>query len=58
MPQSKFVGPVKTYGTDPNDWIAVLSLTYVSKNFLFTEDAEARTEVDMIKSKQSLLAMC
>jgi competence protein ComEC len=53
---AKFVGPVKTYGTDLNDWSAVLSLTYGNKKFLFTGDAEARSKVDMIKSKQSLIA--
>jgi competence protein ComEC len=52
-----FVGPVKSYSTsDTNDWSAVLKLTYGKKSFLFTGDAEFKSESDMIKSKQNLRA--
>lgn len=53
---SKFVGPVKTYGDDLNNWSAVLHLTYGKNTFLFTGDAESKSESDMIKSKQTLKA--
>lgn len=53
---AKFVGPVKTYGDDLNDWSAVLHLTYGKNAFLFTGDAEAKSEADMIKDKQTLKA--
>lgn len=52
-----FVGPVKSYSTsDTNDWSAVLKLTYGKKSFLFTGDAETKSENDMIASKQNLRA--
>ncbi|QQZ10200.1 MBL fold metallo-hydrolase [Heyndrickxia vini] len=54
---AKFIAPVKTYSTnDLNDWSAVLKLTYGSKSFLFTGDAETKSETDMIHSNQSLKA--
>jgi competence protein ComEC len=53
---AKFVGPVKAYGTDLNDWSAVLHVTYGNNKFLFTGDAETKSEADMINSKQSLKA--
>ncbi|MBT2701383.1 MBL fold metallo-hydrolase [Bacillus sp. ISL-40] len=49
-----FVAPVKTYGSDLNDWSAVLRIVYGSKSFLFTGDAEFKSETDMINSKQTL----
>jgi beta-lactamase superfamily II metal-dependent hydrolase len=52
---AKFVGPVKTYSkTDTNDWSAVLRVQYNKRSFLFTGDAEFKSETDMIKSKQTL----
>ncbi|QXJ39609.1 ComEC family competence protein [Parageobacillus caldoxylosilyticus] len=54
---AKFVGPVKTYSTsDTNDWSAVLKITYGKNSFLFTGDAEAKAEADMIKAKKDLRA--
>lgn len=53
---AKFVGPVKTYGEDLNNWSAVLHLTYGKNTFLFTGDAESKSEADMIKAKQTLRA--
>ncbi|GIN86997.1 hypothetical protein J6TS2_33830 [Heyndrickxia sporothermodurans] len=54
---AKFVAPVKTYSkSDLNDWSAVLRLTYGKKSFLFTGDAELKSETDMLKSKQTLKA--
>ncbi|MGG1400186.1 ComEC/Rec2 family competence protein [Bacillus salipaludis] len=50
-----FVAPVKTYAkSDLNDWSAVLRLVYGKKSFLFTGDAEIKSEMDMIQSKQTL----
>ncbi|PKG24396.1 ComEC/Rec2 family competence protein [Niallia nealsonii] len=52
-----FVAPVKTYSkSDLNDWSAVLRLVYNKKSFLFTGDAEFKSETDMIKSKETLKA--
>jgi competence protein ComEC len=53
---TKFVGPVKTYGDDLNNWSAVLHLTYGKHSFLFTGDAETKSETDMIKAKMTLKA--
>jgi competence protein ComEC len=53
---AKFVGPVKTYGDDLNDWSAVLHLTYGKNTFLFTGDAESKSLSDMMGSKQTLQA--
>ncbi|KYD09110.1 MBL fold metallo-hydrolase [Heyndrickxia sporothermodurans] len=54
---AKFIAPVKTYSkSDLNDWSAVLKLTYGKKSFIFTGDAEIKSETDMIHSKQSLRA--
>jgi competence protein ComEC len=44
---------VKAYGTDLNDWSAVLHVTYGNNKFLFTGDAETKSEIN---SKQSLKA--
>lgn len=52
-----FVAPVKTYtASDLNNWSAVLKLVYNKKSFLFTGDAESKSETDMINSKQNLTA--
>ncbi|BBI34626.1 MBL fold metallo-hydrolase [Cohnella abietis] len=53
---AKFVGPVKTYGDDLNDWSAVLHLTHGSNTFLFTGDAEKKSEADMLADNQTLKA--
>jgi competence protein ComEC len=53
---AKFVGPVKTYGTETNDWSAVLKLTYGKNSFLFTGDAPILSEHDMIASGEDLHA--
>ncbi|WP_440590014.1 DEAD/DEAH box helicase family protein [Neobacillus kokaensis] len=42
--------------SDLNNWSAVLRLVYGKKSFLFTGDAEVRSEKDMINSKQALKA--
>lgn len=49
-----FLAPVKTYDKDLNDWSAVLRVVYNKKSFLFTGDAELKSETDMIQSKQVL----
>ncbi len=51
-----FVGPVKAYGSDTNDWSAVLRVSYGENSFLFTGDAPIRAEKDMIKSGIELQA--
>ncbi|MCD9024294.1 ComEC/Rec2 family competence protein [Cohnella silvisoli] len=53
---AKFAGPVRAYGDDLNDWSAVLHLTYGDNKFLFTGDAEKKSESDMIEAKQLLRA--
>lgn len=45
----KFLAPVKTYSkSDLNNWSAVLSLKHNKKSFLFTGDAENKSETDML----------
>jgi competence protein ComEC len=53
---ARFVGPVKTYGDDLNNWSAVLHLTYGKNTILLTGDAESQSEADMIKAMQTLKA--
>ncbi|MGQ5398157.1 MBL fold metallo-hydrolase [Cohnella sp. M.A.Huq-80] len=53
---AKFAGPGKAYGDDLNDWSAVLRLVYGTTSFLFTGDAEAQAETDMIAAKETLKA--
>jgi competence protein ComEC len=48
---AKFVAPFRQYGTDLNDWSAVLHWTYNQNSFLFTGDAEAASEKDMIANQ-------
>lgn len=51
----KFVGPVKDYHEEMNDWSAVVKLSYGEKGtFLFTGDAPIRSEEDMIATHQDL----
>jgi competence protein ComEC len=53
----KFLAPVKTYAVDDlNSWSAVLHLTYGKNIFLFTGDAELKSQTDMIKAKTVLQA--
>lgn len=53
---AKFLGPVKNYGDDLNEWSAVLHLTYGTTRFLFTGDAEKKSETDMMASNRALKA--
>jgi competence protein ComEC len=53
---AKFVGPVQAYDDDLNEWSAVLHLTYGSNTFLFTGDAEKKSEADMIDAGVTLKA--
>lgn len=48
----KFIAPVKTYSnSDLNNWSAVLLLKHNKKSFLFTGDAEEKSEKDMLAKK-------
>jgi len=50
--KAKFLGPVKEYAkTDLNNWSAVLHINYDKTNFLFTGDAELKSEQDMLAKK-------
>lgn len=52
-----FLAPVKTYSkSDLNNWSAVLKVTYGKNSYLFTGDAEEKSEKDLIASKQDLKA--
>ncbi|SMF88114.1 DNA internalization-related competence protein ComEC/Rec2 [Paenibacillus uliginis N3/975] len=51
---AEFVAPVAEYGKDLNAWSAVLRVQYGNTSFLFTGDAEARSEKDMLKSPKLL----
>lgn len=52
-----FVSPTKNYGTDEmNTWSAVLHVSYGSTSFLFTGDADTKSEKDMLASGQRLKA--
>ncbi len=52
-----FVAPVKSYSkSDLNNWSAVLHMTYNKNSFLFTGDAELKSESDMLASKRTLKA--
>ncbi|GMK47640.1 competence protein ComEC [Paenibacillus glycanilyticus] len=52
-----FVGPTKAYAkSDLNDWSAVLRIVNGKNSFLFTGDAETKSETDMIASKVTLKA--
>ena len=42
------LGPVKDYGDDLNNWSVVLLLTCDNNRFLFTGDAEAQAEEDIL----------
>lgn len=51
---AEFVAPVAEYSKDLNAWSAVLRLQYGKTSFLFTGDAESRSEADMLKSPEIL----
>ncbi|WCF08735.1 MBL fold metallo-hydrolase [Paenibacillus thiaminolyticus] len=53
---AEFVAPVKEYGKDLNEWSAVLHLKYKETSFLFTGDAEAKSEADMLEHPEKLRA--
>lgn len=54
---AEFVDPVKAYPkSDLNDWSAVLRLVFNKNSFLFTGDAEFKSEKDMVNSKKLLKA--
>jgi len=48
--KAEFIGPVKAYD-DLNDWSAVIALTYGDRVFVFTGDAEAAAEADMLAAQ-------
>lgn len=52
--EAKFLAPVKSYGDDLNNWSAVLKVTYKNNSFLFTGDAELKSENDMLIDRVSL----
>ncbi|MFD3271539.1 ComEC/Rec2 family competence protein [Paenibacillus dendritiformis] len=54
--KAEFVAPVAEYGKDLNAWSAVLRLSYGNTSFLFTGDAEKRSETDMLKQPEQLRA--
>jgi competence protein ComEC len=49
----EMIAPVSTYD-DTNDMSAVVHLTYGSNSFLFTGDAETKSEADILKSGVNL----
>ncbi|TPG69331.1 MBL fold metallo-hydrolase [Brevibacillus laterosporus] len=53
---ARFVAPVSTYDKELNEWSAVLHLAYGTTSFLFTGDAEHKSEADMLKIKQVVKA--
>ncbi len=55
--KAQFVGPIKEYAkSDLNNWSAVLHVAYKKNTFLFTGDAELKSEQDMIAKKKTLRA--
>ncbi|MGG3624542.1 ComEC/Rec2 family competence protein [Bacillus gobiensis] len=50
--KTKFIGPVKDYSkSDLNNWSAVVHIQYNKNSFLFTGDAELKSEKDMLSKK-------
>lgn len=50
--KAKFLGPVNEYSkNDLNNWSSVLNINYDKTNFLFTGDAELKSEKDMLAKK-------
>ncbi len=54
--KASFIAPVGEYGKDLNAWSAVLRVTYKDTTFLFTGDAESKSEADMLSSGSFLKA--
>lgn len=50
------LGPVSDYGDNLNDWSIALKVTYGDTRFLFTGDAEADAEADMLNTGLDLSA--
>jgi len=53
---AEFIAPVADYGKDLNAWSAVLRVQYGNTSFLFTGDAETKSETDMLKRPDLLNA--
>ncbi|MGG3282725.1 MBL fold metallo-hydrolase [Paenibacillus solani] len=53
---AEFVAPVAEYGKDLNAWSAVLRVQHGNTSFLFTGDAETRSEKDMLEHSKLLHA--
>ncbi|MEX3620253.1 ComEC/Rec2 family competence protein [Paenibacillus glucanolyticus] len=51
-----FLAPVNEYSSDLNKWSAVLRLGYKNNSFLFTGDADIKSETDMLINKSILKA--
>ncbi|KJB89226.1 competence protein [Paenibacillus sp. E194] len=54
--KAEFLGPVGDYGKDLNAWSAVLKVTYKNTSYLFSGDAERKSENDMVNSGANLKA--
>ncbi|EPY04420.1 hypothetical protein PAALTS15_25214 [Paenibacillus alvei TS-15] len=54
--KAEFLGPVGDYGKDLNAWSAVLKVTYKNTSYLFSGDAERKSETDMVNSGANLKA--
>ncbi|WP_339316845.1 MBL fold metallo-hydrolase [Paenibacillus sp. FSL R10-2734] len=54
--EANFLAPINTYGDDLNNWSAVLKITYKNNSFLFTGDAELKSENDMLADGLALKA--
>ena len=52
----QIIAPVNDYGDDLNSWSAGLRLVFGENEFVFTGDAEAEAEEDMVKSLRLLQA--
>ncbi|MCM3292421.1 MBL fold metallo-hydrolase [Paenibacillus sp. MER 180] len=53
---AEFLAPVGDYGKDLNAWSAVLKVTYKNTSYLFSGDAERKSETDMVNSGANLKA--
>ncbi|GGH17474.1 MBL fold metallo-hydrolase [Paenibacillus segetis] len=53
---ASFLAPVNDYADDLNAWSAVLKITYKDTSFLFTGDAESKSENDMLADGVDLKA--
>lgn len=49
-----FLGPLKSYGDDLNNWSIILQLNYNEKSFIFMGDAEEQVELDLLNTYPSL----